>query len=53
MRIMWFKKDKSKAVETEIAQEPLHAVNRDRAVEARPVADALARVIADPAAHAG
>ena len=33
----------------EIAEEPLDAVNRHRAVEAGAVADALARVVADPA----
>ena len=36
-------------LEREIAEEPLDAVNRHRAVEAGPVADALARVVADPA----
>ena len=36
-------------LEREIAEEPLDRVNRDGAVEAGPVADALARVVADPA----
>ena len=36
-------------LEREIAEEPLDRVNRDGAVQAGPVADALARVVADPA----
>ena len=35
-------------LEREIAEEPLDGMNRHGAVEARPVADALARVITDP-----
>src|SRR5580765_4722115 len=36
-------------LEREIAEEPLDRVNGDGAVEAGAVADALARVVADPA----
>jgi len=41
------------AVPGEIAQEPLHRVDGDRAVQAGPVADALAGVVADPPVDRG
>ena len=37
------------SLKREIAEEPLNPVNRHRAIEAGTVADALARVVADPA----
>src|SRR5215467_11764429 len=37
----------------EVAEEPLHRVNRDRAVEAGPVTGGLAGVVADAAADRG